>query len=131
MVHGGDEESAGTAGRVEDQVLVGGVEHPDHHVADVTRGEELAPVAAEVGAYNLLVGLALDVDVGVEEREHLELGNDVGQNLRLQLDLFVGLEDLGVLLLDAGEELADAAGAAHQTGDVLAFLGSGVELRRA
>ena len=75
------------------------VEHLDGHAADVPRREELTAVASEVGADDLFVGLALDVDFAVEERVRLELGDDVREHARLELDRVVLLEDRAVLLL--------------------------------
>ena len=80
MIHRRDEKPARTAGRVENELLLAGVEHRDRHAANIARRKELAAVAAQIRADNFLVGAALHVDVAFQQRIHLELGNQIGQH---------------------------------------------------
>ena len=85
------------------EVFVAGVQHLDHHVADVAGGEELSSVPAKVRTYDLFIRLTLDVHIGVKQREHLKLRDNVCQNLRVEFDLLDWFENLRVLSLDVLE----------------------------
>ena len=78
---GGDEEAARTARRVEDKIPIAGIQHAHHHVTDVARGEELTSVTTKVGTDHFFVGFTLDINVRVEQGEHLQLCHNVGQHL--------------------------------------------------
>ena len=49
------------------------------HPADIAWREELASVAAEIGADDFFVGFTLHVDITLQQRPRLELGDDVGE----------------------------------------------------
>ena len=60
-----DQETAGTAGRVANDVPFLGVHHANHEFDDGARGEELADLAAEGLAQKALEGNAFDILAGV------------------------------------------------------------------
>ena len=48
MIHRRDQKAASTARRVKNQLLFRGIEHRYGHAANISGGEEFAPVAAKV-----------------------------------------------------------------------------------
>ena len=85
VVHGRDEKPASAARRIENELLLGGVEHFNGHAAHIAWREELAAITAQIRADDFLIGPALHVDVALQQRIHLELGNEIGENDRLEI----------------------------------------------
>jgi hypothetical protein len=127
VANGGAQESAGAAGRVQDPLVGLGVEHPHHELHGPAGGEVLAPVAAQVGADDLLIGGALGVHVGAAEVVLGQFRDHEGEGAVRQGDLLVALEDGAVALLHVFEQSEDALLDRGSTGVVELLGGTGPE----
>src|SRR5262249_11371520 len=83
VMHRNCQEAPGAARRIEYVVFWPRIQHENSHAADVARREELATVPAQVGAYDLLVSLALHVGLALQQGIWLELRDEIGQHARI------------------------------------------------
>ncbi len=95
-----DQEAAGTAGRVADDLPFLGVHHAHHEFDDGARGEELADLAAEGLAQEAFECDALDVLAGVGQVVLLQQADDFDAGGGFQVQFLVGFEDaVGLVVL--------------------------------
>ena len=102
------QKAAGTARRIEQPFFLLRVEHLDHEANRAPRREVLPPVAAQVGADDLLIGSALGVHVDARELVLRQLRDHERERAVRETDLFATAEDRLVLLLHLAEERIDA-----------------------
>lgn len=106
------------------------VQHVNSHALYVTRRKEFAPVTPEIGAYQLLVCLALDVDMGIQKTVALQFAHHISQGTRLEFEGVVGVEYRRITFLDVVENLAEPAFDGQSAVIAGFFLGGGIEIQR-
>ena len=108
VVEGIEQEAAGPASRVEDELLAFGVQDFDCEGDEFARGEILSEIALEESAHKLLERDALGVEFGLVQRDAFEMLHTLRKDRRLDVD-FVG-ENVGLKVLLSFVELVDALG---------------------
>lgn len=64
-------------------------------------------VSLEIGSHQFLICLTLNVRLHVEQGVPLQLGDDVGEDTAIQLDVVAGSEDVRIADLDLFEQRDD------------------------
>ena len=116
-----EEEAAGAARGIDDEVVRRGPEHLDGEGDEFARGEILAEVALEKAAHEFLEGDALGVEIGAGEADGFKVIDDLREDGRLDVDA-VG-EDIRLARLLGLVELVDARGKVFG-----GFLGAALEV---